>query len=201
MEGRGVEGGGESSLVIEPLPKRQFRDTNKYMACIKKSDSRQRSSTGANWSSNADEKILSYFPLPPPPPPLSFPFLEKKRMAFNTPKSVALTDREGHGVWVKRDPENEWKNDRKDESTNSNANFEKYLPFSTMSVTSSSKFGRIMSYILYLLPNRGIWRIKHEGTCVNKELQSVKLKQAVEVSPVRPFEPASRGESRLRLRH
>ena len=57
---------------------------------------------------------------------------------------------------MKRDPENEWKNDKKDESTNSNANFEKYLPFSTMSVTSSSKFGRIMSYILYLLPNRGI---------------------------------------------
>ena len=34
-----------------------------------------------------------------------------------------------------------------------------------MWVTSSCKFGRIISYILYLLPNRGIWRIKHEGTC------------------------------------
>ena len=100
-------------------------------------------------------------------------------MAFNTPKSVALSHREGHGVRMKRDPENEWKNDKKDESTNSNANFKKYLPFSTMLVTSSSKSGRIMSYILYLLPNRGIWRIKHEGTCANKELQSVKLEQAV----------------------
>lgn len=40
-----------------------------------------------------------------------------------------------------------------------------HAPFSTICVISSSRFGRIMSYILYLLPNRGIWRIKHEGIC------------------------------------
>ena len=47
-------------------------------------------------------------------------------------------------------------NDKNEASTNSNASLAKYLPFSTMLVTSSSKLGRIMSYILYLLPNRGI---------------------------------------------
>lgn len=44
-----------------------------------------------------------------------------------------------------------------------------HAPFSTMWVTSSSRLGRIMSYILYLLPNRGIWRIKHDGTCKKKK--------------------------------
>ena len=47
-----------------------------------------------------------------------------------------------------------------------------HAPFSTMWVTSSSRLGRIMSYILYLLPNRGIWRIKHDGTCKKKTTMS-----------------------------